>query len=84
MIKVNYIGTKVFEKGQHVVVDYNNSGSYLYNNKRQIFIPAGYRLVSGSGEYTCFFENIVPVRAKVYEKNGQKFSPEFGQPLKPY
>ena len=81
MIKVNYIGTKVFEKGQHVVVDYDNSGSYLYNNKRQIFIPAGYRLASGSSEYTCF-ENIVPVRAKVYEKNGQKFSPEFGQPLK--
>ncbi len=83
MIKMTYIGTKVFDIGQHVVRTeaYGKHTSYRYNHQQQIFIPDGYRLAAADG-LVLYFENSVSVEAKVYEKSGKRFSPEFGKPLK--
>ena len=72
-MNITYIGMEVFQPETHYIFA---SGI----KQTQLTCPSGYKIVNADFN-AILFVNKVAVKTKVYEKNGERFSPEFGTPV---
>jgi len=78
------VGEKIYEPGKHFVLSTSGISPLLEFGselQREICPPDGYTVVSYSEHQQALYVNKVRVKAKVYEKKGQRFCPDFGVPV---
>lgn len=83
-MNLTYVGMEVFQPETHYVFVHGLKQSKfrhkMCDSQAQLTCPLGYKIVNADFN-TILFVNKVAVKTKVYEKNGERFSPEFGTPV---
>lgn len=79
---------RIYESGTHFVLSrgfYSENMIFGDSIRNEIFPPLGYRAVNYCQARLTYPEilyvNQVKVKAKIYEKKGQSFCPDFGKPV---
>ena len=87
-VTLTCVGSKILDTHLHYVLSRDITYSEFLNGKSQIYVPSGYRLVSLNRDDSLInnnyavFENIKPVKVKVYKTDdGKEVLPEFGEPI---
>ncbi len=83
-MNITYIGMEVFQPETHYIfasgIKQTKFRHKMNDGQSQLTCPSGYKIVNADFN-AILFVNKVAVKTKVYEKNGERFSPEFGTPV---